>query len=110
MYLCHAKCAHYSVKQAAIFLLLLSFLAANLPFLTERRFLFMQPTAPRKHLAWRLLELIILYFLVGVLAYFFERSFGPPHKHTWEFYAITACLFLVFAFPGFIYRYLWRKT
>ena len=27
----------------------------------------------------------------------------------WEFYAITFCLFRVFAYPGLIYRYFWRK-
>ena len=27
----------------------------------------------------------------------------------WEFYAITATLFLTLAFPGFVYRYLYKR-
>jgi hypothetical protein len=27
----------------------------------------------------------------------------------WQFYATTGALFIVFAFPGFVWRYLWRK-
>jgi hypothetical protein len=38
-----------------------------------------------------------------------EQQIAPRHSQNWEFYAVTACLFLVFAFPGFTYRYLWRR-
>ena len=52
----------------------------------------------------------MLYFAVGGLAWLVERfSMGQVAAQNWEFYAVTACLFLVFAFPGFVYRYLWRK-
>jgi len=27
----------------------------------------------------------------------------------WEFYAVTGALFLTFAFPGFVYRYLYKN-
>ncbi|MDD5329971.1 MAG: DUF2818 family protein [Sulfuricella sp.] len=94
------------MTQAAI-LLALAFLAANLPFLTERR-LFVLPTEGGKGLAWRLLELILLYFAVGGVAWLVERNLGPVQQQHWEFYATTVCLFLVFAYPGFTYRYLWR--
>ena len=38
-----------------------------------------------------------------------ESRAGPVYRQRWEFYAVTVCLFLVFAYPGFIYRYLWRR-
>jgi hypothetical protein len=56
----------------------------------------------------RLLEVLVLYVLVGVLAFSFEASLGNPFAKTWEFYAITLSLFLVMAYPGFVYRYLMR--
>jgi len=28
---------------------------------------------------------------------------------SWTVAALIACLFLVFAYPGFVYRYLWRR-
>lgn len=55
----------------------------------------------------RLLETIALYLLVGVLGMALESQLGNPFAQAWEFYAITLCLFLVLAFPGFVYRYLY---
>jgi hypothetical protein len=57
----------------------------------------------------RLLEVLVLYAMVGVLAFAFETSIGNPFAQTWEFYAITLSLFLVMAYPGFVYRYLMRR-
>ena len=52
------------------------------------------------------LEWLILYFLTGLLAIGMEKKVtGEIYSKDWEFYAIGFCLFLVFAFPGFIYRY-----
>jgi hypothetical protein len=85
---------------------------ANLPFFNEYVFGFIplkpaQPGKPRtKHPAWRLLELIVLYFIVGLLAYALESRIGNVFAQTWEFYAITGCMFIVLAFPGFVMRYL----
>lgn len=93
---------------ATAILLLLTIVAANLPFLGDR-FLFIIPLAKGKHFGWHLLELAILYFAVGGASMLLEGQLGPRHVQNWEFYAVTACLFLVFAFPGFTYRYLWRK-
>ncbi|MBU3736362.1 MAG: DUF2818 family protein, partial [Methylobacterium sp.] len=56
------------------------------------------------------LELAVLYFCVGGLARLAEHNAaGQAAKQHWEFYAVTVCLFLVFAFPGFVYRFLWRR-
>ena len=89
-------------------LVLLALLAANLPWFSERLF-FMMPVK-KKHAGWQLLELVVLYFVMGGIAFLSERlTMGQIAPQNWEFYATTACLFLVFAFPGFVWRYLWRR-
>ena len=94
---------------AITILLLLALLAANLPWFSERLF-YLIPLKSGKHIGWRLLELIVLYFVLGGIAHLTERkTLGQVASQHWEFYAVTACLFLVFTVPGFVYRYLWRK-
>jgi hypothetical protein len=89
-------------------LILLTLLAANLPWFSER--LFYAVPLKNKHLGWRLLELVVFYFGIGAVAYFVERSsLGQVAPQGWQFYATTGALFIVFAFPGFVWRYLWRK-
>lgn len=89
-------------------LLASALLAANLPFFADR-LLFVVPLPRGKHPGWHLLELVVLYFAVGGLGILLEQQMAPRHPQNWEFYAVTACLFLVLAFPGFTYRYLWRQ-
>ncbi|MCW5603307.1 MAG: DUF2818 family protein [Burkholderiales bacterium] len=90
-------------------LLLLSLVLANLPFLTERLFCVWAFGSGGKNLAWRLLELVVMYFVAGAAAWVLESNMGPVHRQNWEFYAVTASMFLVLAYPGFVYRYLWRR-
>lgn len=92
-----------------LIVLLIGILAANLPFLSERLFFSVAFKSGDKKFVWRLLEWIILYFIVGGLAYLLESKMGQAQVQKWEFYAITFCLFLVFAYPGFVYRYFWCK-
>ena len=47
--------------------------------------------------------------LVGAIGMAFEKAMGQNQAQGWEFYAITAALFLTLAFPGFVYRYLLRR-
>ena len=94
---------------STILLLILAFVAANLPFLVERIFFIVKPKTGDKNVAWRLLELIVMFFVVGGIAMLLEGKLGDIHKQNWEFYAINAALFVVFAYPGFVYRYLWRR-
>lgn len=93
-------------QSASIWLvLLLAFAAANLPFLTQR--LLGVVALPRgKNLAVRLAELVLLYFVVGGIGLLLERRAGQIAPQGWEFYAVTGALFLTFAFPGFVWRYL----
>ena len=93
-------------QQASVWLVILAALgAANLPFLNQR-LLGMWPLAHGKSFGLRLLELVLLYFLVGGLAVLLEQRVGRVAEQNWEFYAITAALFATFAFPGFVWRYL----
>lgn len=94
------------LSAAPVWLLILAaVVGANLPFATRRLF-GVWPLQPRKSLAWRLLELLVYYFLVGGLGLLLEANAGRIAPQGWEFYAVTAALFLTLAFPGFVYRYL----
>ena len=57
----------------------------------------------------RLLEVLVLYAMVGTLGFAFETNIGNPFAQGWEFFAITLSLYLVFAYPGFVLRYLMRR-
>lgn len=93
-----------------ISILLLAFVAANLPWFSDKLFYIKSLTSRTKNLAWCLLELIVLYLMVGLVATFAEQStMGQMSPQGWEFYSVTFSLFLVFAFPGFIYKVLWKK-
>lgn len=62
----------------------------------------------QKNFFTRFLELLVFYALVGILGFAFESHIGNRFAQGWEFYVITLCLFLVMAYPGFVYRYLMR--
>ena len=83
--------------------------AANLPFINHRTLIIGPLALPKKALVLRLLELVVLYFLVGGMALLLERRAGQIAPQGWEFYAITGTLFITLAFPGFVYRYLLRR-
>jgi hypothetical protein len=94
--------------QASVYVLLIvAIVAANLPFASERIGLVL-PVA-HKAFAWRLLELLVLYLLVGVFARVLESRQMPVHSQDWQFYVSTLALFLVFAFPGFVLRQFWKQ-
>jgi hypothetical protein len=93
---------------ASVWLVILAaFAAANVPFLNQR-LLAVVPLARPKTLAMRLGELVLMYFLVGALGLLLEDRAGQIAPQGWEFYAVTGALFVTFAFPGFIWRYLRR--
>lgn len=89
--------------------ILLAVIAANLPFFNERLFGFIPLHGSTKSFWIRLVELATLYGLVGVVAYLLEARIGNVFPQRWEFYAITICLFIVLAFPGFVFRYLRKR-
>lgn len=85
----------------------LALLAANLPFISNRVLLVYRLKSP-KNLAVRLGEMVFWYFVVGGIALLLEQRAGQIAPQGWEFYAITATLFITFAFPGFVFRYLFK--
>jgi hypothetical protein len=94
------------VQSASIWLVIfVAVVAANMPFVAQRFLMVFQLKAP-KTLGIRLLELVIFYFIAGGLGLLLENRAGQIAPQGWEFYAITGALFITFAFPGFIYRYL----
>ncbi|MCP1661190.1 DUF2818 family protein [Neisseria perflava] len=88
-------------------LLLLALIFANAPFLTQKLFGVM--TVKRKHFGHHLLELAVGYTLTAALAYLIESRAGAVQLQGWEFYAVTVCLYLIFAFPCFVWRYFWHS-
>ncbi|PTB19329.1 DUF2818 domain-containing protein [Trinickia symbiotica] len=97
------------MSAAGWFVVLLAVLAANVPFANQRLFAVL-PLGAVKKSAWiRIAELIVLYFAVGALGFMLEARAGNRFEQGWQFYAITFCLFLVFAFPGFTFQYLVRR-
>jgi hypothetical protein len=96
-------------SSASVWLVLLVALcAANSPFFTERLMLVAALPFP-KTLGVRLAELLVCYFLVGGVGLWLEKQAGQIAPQGWEFYAITAALFLTLAFPGFVFRYLFKR-
>jgi hypothetical protein len=95
-------------QTASIWLVLvLAFCAANLPFLSQR-VLGLVGLRGGKNLGTRLGELVLLYFIVGGIGLLLEKRLGQIAPQGWEFYAVTGALFLTFAFPGFVWRYLYK--
>ncbi|WP_410497600.1 DUF2818 family protein [Chitinibacter sp. S2-10] len=87
----------------------LAALAANLPFLSDKILFVFIPKSGRKNFCWRVLELGLLFLLLGLLARLIEGQLSPVHPQNWPFYVSTLALFSVLAWPGFVWRFFWRK-
>ena len=97
-----------STSTQIVMLVLLALLAANLPF-ANQRILLVGPQRSSKPLFWRLIELVVLYFVVGGIGLAIENHNGQIAPQGWEFYAVTGTMFVTLAFPGFVYRYLMHR-
>ncbi|HEV3105972.1 MAG TPA: DUF2818 family protein [Trinickia sp.] len=97
------------MSAAGWFIVLLALFGANLPFLNQRLFAIVPFGATKKSTWLRIGELIVLYFIVGALGFMLEARAGNRFEQGWQFYAITFCLFVVFAFPGFTFQYLVKR-
>ncbi|MBR6027248.1 MAG: DUF2818 family protein [Neisseriaceae bacterium] len=95
------------MNSAMYILLLVAIVAANLPFL-GKKLLWIFPLR-KKNFSHRLFEWWVYFILVGIFAYILESTTSPAHKQDWTFWVVTICLFAVFAFPGFIWRYFWKR-
>ncbi len=94
------------MSAAGWFIVLLALLFANLPFMNQRLLGVIALKSGRKSAWWRLAEVVLFYFVVGGVGRVLEAQAGNLFPQEWQFYAITFCLFLVFAFPGYTARYL----
>lgn len=89
-----------------IIFLIAAFVAANLPWISERLFGLIEVKSGKKTAWMSLIEWFVLYLLIGMVALGIEKKFTSDiYSQDWEFYATTFCLFIVFALPGFIYRF-----
>jgi uncharacterized membrane protein len=84
--------------------ILVALVAANLAFVSPK-FLFIK-ALEQKHVGWCLLEMLVWYAVIGLIGYSLESMMGNVFPKRWEFVAVTVCLFLVAAFPGFTWRFL----
>ena len=89
--------------------IVVALVAANLPFINER-LLIVGPRRAPKVLGWRLLELLIMAALAFGVGTAIEMRIGQRQAQGWEFFAAAGALFITFAFPGFIWRYLRRGS
>lgn len=97
-----------SQSASAGLVIVLALLAANLPFVSQRLLGVLTLKQP-KILAVRLAELVVLYLLVGSVGLVLENKAGQIAPQGWEFYAITATLFVTLSFPGFVFCYLFKR-
>jgi predicted transporter len=99
-----------SVDQAVVLLLVTAIVLANVPWIfANRLFIFIKLATPKTFLI-NLIEWLLYFVMTGILAYLLEsKSMGHVQQQDWEFYAITFFMFMIFAFPGFIYRYNLKK-
>ena len=87
--------------------IVVALVAANLPFVNER-VLVVGPRLASKALGVRLLELLLMAALSFALGAGLESRIGQRQPQGWEFFAAGLFLFITFAFPGFVWRYLRR--
>ncbi len=91
-----------SLTQAAYFCLLLAFLMSNLPFFSGGRAVRSKATALR-FASW-----LVLYGSWIAATTVLEQNVSTPIAKDWSFWPVSLAFFAVLAFPGVIYRYLWR--
>lgn len=88
-------------------LLILMFIFANLPFMTQRGLGWIR--LAKKTIWHHLAELLLGWWIVAGLAYLLESRAGTVHHQNWQFYVVVVCLYLVAAFPAFVWRYFWHS-
>ena len=98
-----------NVSLASWLVIALALVLANLPFFNEHLFAVIPLKAGVKPLWLRLVELIVLYFIVGLVARAIEGRIGGVFEQAKEFYMLTVPLFVTLAFPGFVMRYLRKR-
>ena len=94
------------LNNSIVIFVIIAFIAANLPWISDRLFGVIAMKSGNKSVWLAFAEWFVLYLLIGLIALGLEKKFTSDiYSQSWEFYASTLCLFLVFALPGFIYRF-----
>lgn len=92
-------------NQAVWLLLITAMVLANIPFILGNR-LFLLIKVPHKSIVVNMIEWFTYFCITGLFAYLLEKkSMGHVAPQEWEFYTVVLFMFMIFAFPGFIYRY-----
>lgn len=94
-----------SVEAAVWLLLVTAIILANIPWLfSTRLFLFIEVGVKK---FWvNLAEWFLYFVLMGFFSYMLEmKVMGHVKEQQWEFYVVTLFMFMIFSFPGVIYRY-----
>jgi hypothetical protein len=90
---------------AALFFVLSGFVAASLPFFVLRWGLIVRRKAVKPVLIYAF-ESLTLFALVVMGFVVWESNQGQRAPQDWEYYVVMICLWLVAAFPGFVWRFL----
>ena len=90
--------------------LVLAFMLANLPWCSGRFLVVIDCKTAGKRPWMYMVEWMLLYLCVGGLALGLEyKTTGLVYPKGWEFYSVGFFIFLVFAFPGVVYRHVYIR-
>jgi hypothetical protein len=93
---------------AALFFVLIGFAAASLPFFVTRSALLFKRATAKPFLMYAA-ESLLLFSVVVAGFVLWETRLGQRAAQDWEYYAVMICLWLVAAFPGFVWRFLLQR-
>lgn len=95
-----------TLDQAVWVLLFTAIVLANIPWFFANRIFIFIPLNNTKSFVVNVLEWFVYFLIMGGLAFLLEKAaMGNIASQEWEFYVVNLFLFMIFAFPGFIYRY-----
>ncbi len=101
--------AFFNMSGGIIIGLLLCLVLANLPWLSDRFLLLGEVLPQKKRWLWRLMQWGIYLIAAAAIMFGLERYYtGKNTEQDWELIVSALLLFIIFAFPGFIYR-LYKK-
>ncbi|MBX7228650.1 MAG: DUF2818 family protein [Burkholderiaceae bacterium] len=89
--------------------ILAGFLMASLPFFFPR-LLGTTSIKPLKAFVIFAVVSFLFFAIVIAAALMVEQYLGQRTQQSWEFYTVLTCLWIVAAFPGFLWRYLRRPS
>jgi Protein of unknown function (DUF2818) len=93
---------------AALLFVVAGFVAASLPFFLSRWVLVLARPSAKPFTLYAAESFVLFALVVGGFAAWEARS-GQRAPQDWEYYAVMVCLWLVAAFPGFVWRFLLQK-